>query len=105
MKITATSLVTGGGIALTSDDQLITVMLRPGDVKYASDEMRHSRSIREALSLGLITVEMDYTDSSDFVDFGPISLRSSRLVAGTSCNLDLRSASRSHLGPRARSPG
>jgi hypothetical protein len=29
--------------------------------------MRHSRSVREALALGMITVAMDYTDASDFV--------------------------------------
>lgn len=73
MIITATSLVVGAGIALTSDDQLITAMVRPlnspcGSWRHVvSDEMRHSRSIREALALGLITVEMDAADSSDFV--------------------------------------
>lgn len=67
MRIFATPLVVGAGIALTSDDQVITVMLRPGEVHTVSDQMRHARSIREALTLGYITVTMDAADSSDFV--------------------------------------
>ena len=73
MIIRATSLVQGGGLALTSDDQLITAMVKPlgfhcgGDVHVVSDKMRHSRSVREALAAGLITVEMDASDASDFV--------------------------------------
>lgn len=71
MVISATSLVVGAGIALTSDDQLITAMVKPigqvGDVHIVSDQMRHARSVRAALSAGLITVTMDATDASDFV--------------------------------------
>lgn len=66
MKIRATSLVIGAGIALTSDDQLITVMLRPGEVHTVSDQMRHAKSIRHAIQLGYITVDMDGTISDDY---------------------------------------
>jgi hypothetical protein len=59
--------VTGAGIALTSDDQLITVMLRPGSVHVVSNEMRNSKSIIHALRTGLITIEMDWKPSADFV--------------------------------------
>lgn len=81
MKIKATSLVVGGGIALTSDDnsggnEVITVMLRPGETHTVSDRMRSARSIRQAITLGYITVSMDGgtddtigpgSDHSDFV--------------------------------------
>jgi hypothetical protein len=71
MIISATSLVVGAGIALTSDDQLITAMVKPigrvGDVHRVSDQMRHSRSVRAAIASGLITVTMDGTEASDFV--------------------------------------
>lgn len=73
MIIRSTILMPFGGTALTSDDQLITAMVRPpghpcgGDFHEVSDKMRHSASVREALSLGWITVEMDAKDSSDFV--------------------------------------
>jgi len=74
MRIIATPLVVGAGLALTSDDQELTIMLRPGDVKTISDRMRHAKSIRHAIALGLITVQMDgdvsdnyQADHSDFV--------------------------------------
>jgi hypothetical protein len=71
MKIKATALVTGAGIALDSDDQVFKAMVRPigqpGDTHIVSDQMRHARAIRCALQLGYITVEMDGTEASDFV--------------------------------------
>jgi hypothetical protein len=74
MQIFATPLVVGAGIALTSDDQEITVMLRPGEIHTVSDRMRHARSIRHAIQLGYIIVQIDATISdtlsgthSDFV--------------------------------------
>ena len=81
MKIIATSLVVGGGIALTSDDnsggnEVYTVMLRPGETHVVSDRMRSARSVRQAITLGYITVVMDSgiddtigpgSDHSDFV--------------------------------------
>jgi len=67
MKVIATSLVVGAGIALTSDDQAITIMLRPGDIKTVSDEMRHAKSIRHAISLGYITVQMDADVSENYL--------------------------------------
>ena len=76
MKIFATPKVVGAGIALTSDDQLITVMLRENGVATVSDVMRSARSVRNAISLGYITVLMDGgaddsigpgSDHSDFV--------------------------------------
>jgi hypothetical protein len=67
MKIIATSLVTGAGIALTSDDQSITVMMRPGEVHTVSDVMRSAKSVRHAISLGFITVQMDSTTSDNYL--------------------------------------
>lgn len=81
MKIKATPLVVGAGIALTSDDnsggnEVYTVMLRPGEIHTVSDRMRSARSIRQAITLGYITVSMDGgiddtigpgSDHSDFV--------------------------------------
>lgn len=81
MRIIATPLVVGGGIALTSDDnsggnEVITVMLRPGEVHTVSDRMRSARSVRQAITLGYITVQIDGgiddsigpgSDHSDFV--------------------------------------
>lgn len=76
MKIIATSLVVGAGIAITSDDQSITVMLRPGEIHTVSDIMRSSKGVRDAITRGYITVNMDYatddtigpgSDHSDFV--------------------------------------
>lgn len=65
MKIIATSLVVGAGIALTSDEQDITVMLRPGEIHTVSDRMRHAKSVRDAIRQGYITVQMDATISDD----------------------------------------
>lgn len=62
-----------GGVALVSDDQLITAMVRPpgspcgGDRHVVSDKMRNSASVREAITLGWILVSEDFEDSSDFV--------------------------------------
>lgn len=69
MIIKATTLVTGGGIALTSDTEgeLTGVMMRPGETHTVSDRMRNSASIRNALAAGYITITMDGADSSDFV--------------------------------------
>ena len=74
MKIKATPLVVGAGIALTSDEQDLTIMLRPGETHTITDRMRHAKSIRNAIQLGYITVEMDHAISdtlsqihSDFV--------------------------------------
>jgi len=67
MKIIATPLVTGAGIALTSDDQSITVMLRPGEVHTVSDAMRSAKSVRHAITLGFITVQMDSTTSDNYL--------------------------------------
>lgn len=73
MIIQATSLMPYGGVALVSDDQLITAMVRPpghpcrGSRHVVSDKMRNSASVREAIALGWITVTMDAADSSDFV--------------------------------------
>lgn len=81
MRIFATPLVVGAGIALCSDDnsggnEVIAVMLRPGEVHTVSDRMRSARSIRDAIQQGYITVSMDGrtddtigpgSDHSDFV--------------------------------------
>jgi len=67
MKIIATSLVTGAGIALTSDDQSITVMLRPGEVHTVSDAMRSAKSVRHAITLGFITVQIDSSASDNYL--------------------------------------
>ena len=67
MKVFATPLVTGAGIALVSDDQLITIMVRPGTVHTVSDKMRNSASVLWAINHGLITVITDSDISSDFV--------------------------------------
>lgn len=59
MKIIATPLVVGAGIAITSDDQSITVMLRPGEIHTVSDIMRSAKSVRDAITRGYITVVID----------------------------------------------
>ena len=67
MKIIATPLVVGAGVALASDDQSINVMLRPGEVHTVSDVMRSARSIRHAITLGYIQVVMDGGISDDYL--------------------------------------
>ena len=73
MIIESTPLMPFGGAALTSDNQLITAMMRPpnhpcgGQRFVVSDEMRHAMSVRCAIKMGWITVTMDSDDSSDWV--------------------------------------
>jgi hypothetical protein len=67
VKIIATPFVVGAGVALASDDQTINVMLRPGEVHTVSDIMRSAKSIRHAITLGYITVQMDSNASDDYL--------------------------------------
>lgn len=92
MIIKATPLLVGAGISLTMDreGELTGIMMRPGETRTVSDRMRSSKSVRDAIRLGFITVSLDFNtddnpsgDYSDFVDQSELNALAA-LVSGFS---------------------